>query len=134
LQVGCFGDVVYSVSDTTVRTIRNMKWKVTARTGSHEVHLGEPLLEFLGPGESSITYEMQLLRDLGGDPMDTIAQLLDYVRTGHQDYWILGDHWYGTGKWVLTEVEVDPKYYDLRGRIDYAAVSVTMQAVGSRRH
>lgn len=130
MQVGCFGKVIYAVSDQTVRTIRNLQWTNSARLGAHSIHMGETRLEFTGVDKASISYEMQLLKVLGVEPMEELSKLLTYLRTGYQDYWIMGDHRYGTGKWCISKIAVTAESYDPLGRLTAVTAKVTMEATG----
>lgn len=48
-KIGSFGNLAFSVSDKTVKTFDGMSWKVSAKYATHDRHLKEDLLEFLGP-------------------------------------------------------------------------------------
>lgn len=122
---------MYSVSDEVVRTIKDLQWTNSARLGYHNVHLGETQVEFCGVDKASITYEMQLLKELGVDPMEELHTLLTYLRTGYEDYWILGDHRYGTGKWCIAKAVVTGKSHDPVGHLTAASVRITMEATGT---
>ena len=48
MVVGCFGDVVFQVSEETVETINNVVWSGSARYSTHQRHLQDALTEFTG--------------------------------------------------------------------------------------
>ena len=58
-KIGSFGNLAFSVSDKTVKTFDGMSWKVSAKYATHDRHLKEDLLEFLGPEPGSISFSMK---------------------------------------------------------------------------
>ena len=55
MQVGCLGDVLFSVSDDTVETINNFVWSGSARYSTHQRHLTHALTEFTGLNPDAVT-------------------------------------------------------------------------------
>lgn len=132
MTVGCFGDVLFSVSEDVVKTISNFEWQVKAKYGVHDIHLGESLVEFTGVDAAPLKFTITLSEDLGVDPMTEIGALLKYVRNGRQAGLVLGGHAYGTGKWIMTEVVVKGTHGGGAGKLRTATVSVSMLPVGRR--
>ena len=48
MQVGCLGELIFSVSDSLVQTLSNMQWSGSARYATHQRHLKDALTEFAG--------------------------------------------------------------------------------------
>lgn len=125
--VGCLGDIVFTVSDQTVRTLENWKWSGSARYSVHNRHNGNALTEFVGLDPDKITFDMTLLREMGVDPMDDIVKLWNYERTGAVLPLTIGTHCYGRYRWSVVSHDVTVKYTDRRGDIAGAVVSVSLQ-------
>ena len=59
-KIGSLGDLVFSVSDNTVKTFDGMKWDFSADYATHDRHIKADLLEYMGPGIESISFSMVL--------------------------------------------------------------------------
>ncbi len=125
--VGCLGDIVFQVSDKTVRTLENLKWSGSARYAVHNRHNGNALTEFVGLDPDKITFDITLLMEMGVDPMDDIVKLWNYERTGEAVPLTIGTHFYGRYRWNVISHDVSVKHSDRRGDIAGAVVSVTLQ-------
>lgn len=80
--VGALGDVVFSVSSRTLKTISNFVWSGSARYATHDLHAGNSISEYTGTDLAKITFDIQLLASLGVDPMSEIWRLFDLERQG----------------------------------------------------
>ena len=127
MQIGCLGDVVFSVSSQMVRTISNMKWSGSARYATHQRHNGNALTEFTGLNPDSISFDMTLLRSLGVDPMEEVTRIWKYERTGEPVPLIIGDHAYGRYRWSVVSHETKTKAFDIRGNLLSVTVTVKLQ-------
>ena len=78
--VGALGDVVFSVSSRTLKTISNFVWSGSARYATHDLHAGNSISEYTGTDLAKITFDIQLLASLGVDPMSEIWRLFDLER------------------------------------------------------
>lgn len=125
--VGCLGDIVFTVSDQVVRTLENWKWSGAARYAVHNRHAGNALTEFIGLDPDKITFDIQLLIEMGVDPMEEITKLWNYERRGVPLPLTVGTHCYGRYRWNVISHDVTVKYTDRRGDIAGAVVSVTLQ-------
>ena len=68
MVIGCLGDIIFQVSEKTVRTLDNMAWSGSARYAVHERHLSNALTEFTGLDPDKITFDITLCSELGVDP------------------------------------------------------------------
>ena len=125
--VGCLGDVVFSVSSQTVKTIDNMKWSGSARYATHQRHAANALTEFTGLDPDNISFEIVLLTSLGADPMEEIKKIWQYERSGQAVQLIIGDHSYGRWRWSVVSHEVKVKTFAPSGNLMSATVSVKLQ-------
>lgn len=125
--VGCLGDIVFQVSDDTIRTINNMKWSGSARYSTHQRHLTNALTEFTGIDPDKMSFDIILIRHLGGDPVKTVATLFGYERNGTPLSLVIGDKGYGKYRWTILSHEMKTQMHDGAGNIASAIVSVSLQ-------
>ena len=55
--VGALGDVVFSVSSRTLKTISNFVWSGSARYATHDLHAGNSISEYTGTDLAKITFD-----------------------------------------------------------------------------
>ncbi len=125
--VGSLGDIVFTVSDEVVRTLENWKWSGSARYAVHNRHMGNALTEFTGLDQDKITFDMQLLIEMGVDPMEEITKLWYYERKGIPVPLTIGTHCYGRYRWNVVSHNAEIKNTNGIGDIAGAVVSVTLQ-------
>ena len=125
--VGCLGDIIFTVSDQTVRTLDNWKWSGSARYSVHQRHMGRPLTEFTGLDPDKITFDMTLLAELGVDPLEEVIRIWRYERGGTAVPLTIGKHAYGYYRWNVVSHEMTTKYTDPEGNLMGVVVSVTLQ-------
>lgn len=131
MVVGCFENITFTVSEDQVLTYSNLKWTAANRYASHDVHGDETLLEWTGVAAEPLTLDIELLDELGVEPMAVIGQLLKHMREGKTDYLVMGGHRYGTGLWMITNATVTGKYYGGAGKLRSATMSLTFMPVGT---
>ena len=125
--VGCLGDIIFTVSDKTVRTLKNWKWSGSARYAVHNRHMGRPLTEFTGLDPDVMTFDMTLMAELGVDPLEEVKKIWAYERAGTALPLTIGSHAYGYYRWNITKHEKTTEYTDRDGNIMGAKVSITLQ-------
>lgn len=125
--IGCLGDIVFEVSEDTVRTLDNMVWSGSARYAVHERHLTDALTEFTGLDPDKITFDIMLSSELGVDPMTEVAKIWDIERSGRAVPLTIGTKGYGKYRWTITKHETKPKAHYINGDIHTATVSVSLQ-------
>ena len=86
-KIGSFGNLAFSVSDKTVKTFDGMSWKVSAKYATHDRHLKEDLLEFLGPEPGSISFSMKFSVFLGTNPLKEVKKLQTWLGMGRRNAW-----------------------------------------------
>ena len=131
-KIGSFGNLAFSVSDKTVKTFDGMSWKVSAKYATHDRHLKEDLLEFLGPEPGSMSFSMKFSVFLGTNPLKEVKKLQTMVRNGQAERLVLGGQVYGTYKWVCTDVSTDLEIFDNKGNCWAAKVKVTLKEYPKR--
>ena len=105
--VGALGDVVFSVSSRTLKTISNFVWSGSARYATHDLHAGNSISEYTGTDLAKITFDIQLLASLGVDP--------------------IGNHGYGRYRWTILSHKTKAEHYDGHGNIISATLSISLQ-------
>lgn len=124
--IGCLGDIVFEVSEATVRTLDNMVWSGSARYAIHERHLTHALTEFVGLDPDKITFDITLSTDLGVDPITEVVKIWDIERNRKAVPLTIGTKGYGKYRWNVTKHEMKMKAYYRNGDIHTATVSVSL--------
>lgn len=125
--VGALGDVVFSVSSRTLKTISNFVWSGSARYATHDLHAGNSISEYTGTDLAKITFGIQLLASLGVDPMSEIWRLFDLERQGVTLPLTIGNHGYGRYRWTILSHKTKAEHYDGHGNIIGATLSISLQ-------
>ena len=127
MVIGCLGDIVFQVSESTVRTLDNMTWSGSARYATHERHLTNALTEFIGLDPDKITFDITLSADLGVDPIAEVVKIWNIERSGRAVPLTVGDKGYGKYRWNIVKHEMKVKATDKWGNVYAATVSVSLQ-------
>lgn len=131
-KIGSFGDLVFSVSERTVRTFDGMSWDFSADYATHDRHIKADLLEYMGPSIEGISFSMVLSAFLGVNPLSEVRKLREMIRTGHAERLVIGGKVYGSYKWVMQKGTVDLQRFDNRGNLLSAKVKVTLKEYPKR--
>lgn len=131
-RVGSFGDLVFSVSDKTVRTFDSMSWEFSADYATHDRHIKADLLEYIGPSIETISFSMVFSVFLGVNPLKEIRRLHNMVQSGYAQRLVIGGNVYGTYKWVMQKGTVDLKRFDRQGELWAASAKVTLKEYPKR--
>lgn len=131
-RVGSFGDLVFCVSDKTVRTFDSMSWEFSADYATHDRHIKADLLEYIGPSIETISFSMVFSVFLGVNPLKEIRRLHNMVQSGYAQRLIIGGNVYGTYKWVMQKGTVDLKRFDRQGELWEATAKVTLKEYPKR--
>lgn len=125
--IGCLGDIIFTVSGDTVRTLDNMKWSGSARYAVHERHMTHALTEFTGLDPDKIAFDITLSSDLGVDPITEVVKIWNIERSGKAVPLTIGTKGYGKYRWNIIKHEMKAKAYYRNGDIHTATVSVSLQ-------
>ncbi len=131
-KIGSFGDLVFSVSDTTVKTFNDLQWKVSAKYATHDRHIKADLLEYLGPELDEISFSMVFSVFLGVNPLNEIEKLNDMIRTGVTGRLVIGGKVYGSYKWVITDGSNELERFDNKGNLWAAKVKLSLKEYPKR--
>jgi phage protein U len=130
--IGSFGDIVFSVSDKKINTIKDASWSSSARYAEHARHTRDPLVEFLGNDNDKFSFEMVFSAFLGVNPALEIAKALNMERSGTAARLIIGTKAYGKNKWVITGTTLALREIDDKGVALVASMTVSLLAYPSR--
>ena len=125
--IGCLGDIIFEVSEDTVRTLDNMVWSGSARYAVHERHLTHALTEFTGLDPDKITFDILLSAELGVDPIAEVVKLWNIERSGRAVPLTVGTKGYGKYRWNILKHEMKMKTFYGNGDVHTATVSVSLQ-------
>ncbi len=125
-QIGCLGDVAFTVSSDLVQTPNNIQWSGSARYSTHQVHGGNALTEFCGIDPDAMSLDIMLSSDLGTNPMTELVKLWTYNRTGTAVPLVLGEKIYGKYRWNIKSLKIKMERTDARGNLTWATVSLSL--------
>lgn len=127
MKIGSLGSVVFTVSDSTVMTLRDMEVKNSASISVHKVHMRSGLAEFTGSDPQQITFKLRVSAFLGANPEAQIKRLEGYLRNGTQLTFVLGNKTYGRYRWLLESLSQDVEYFDRRGNVTQCDLSISLR-------
>ncbi len=125
--VGCLGDIIFTVSDRTVKTISNWKWSGSSRYAAHQRHGIDTLTEYTGTDPDKMTFDIVLMAEFGARPLREIKKLRQYTREGTPQPLTVGGYGYGKYRWSIVSYDVEIRRTTRGGEILEAAVSLTLQ-------
>ena len=125
--IGCLGDIPFTVSADTVRTIESVVWSGSARYAVHQRHSTHALTEFTGLDPDKFTFDITLSVELGTDPIAEVVKIWNYERSGQAVPLTIGTKGYGKYRWNITSHKMKMQYFDRAGNVTHATVSVTLQ-------
>lgn len=126
MAIGSLGDIYFTVSHRTIRTVSNYQRKVSARYSEHSIVMGKPKLEFTGPALEYLSFDIQLHKMYGVTPDDEFDQLKEYVENGAVVDFILNNTPIGTDQWVIKEAAMTNVLHGKHGETIYCDVAITL--------
>lgn len=125
-QIGCLGDIVFTVSSEQIETFKNMQWSGSVRYSTHQRHLSNSLTEFTGIEPDTMSFEMTLSANLGVDPMAELVKIWTYERKGQRLPLVIGEKGYGKYRWCIESHKIKMETFDKAGNLTGATVSVNL--------
>jgi len=101
--LGIYGDIVFAVSPSFVRTFDNLKRKLSVRHAKHDIIAKSPKIEFQGMDLAEVSFDMRLDRNLGVNPEDEIKAIERMATDGWVAGLTIGDRYYG--KFMITDID-----------------------------
>lgn len=123
--VGSFGDVAFSVTTDTVRTLNGLSLNDSASYVAHAVHGLQEIPEFTGFSAPKISFGVTLSAFLGLDPMTELEKLREMLRSKKGYPFALGSDVYGD-LWILTDIAAECEYFYRDGTLMSINVRLTL--------
>lgn len=127
MTVGSFGDVVFSVTTDTVRTLNSLSLSDNAAYVAHSVHGLQEVPEYTGLSAPKISFSVTLSAFLGLDPMTELEKLRTMLRSKKGYPFALGSDVYGD-LWILTDIATDCEYFYRDGTL--MSINVRLSLLG----
>lgn len=127
--VGTFGALIFEASGSRVHTFSDLTISTENRFAQHDVHLEMPVLEFIGPGLTEVTFNMNFNKQWGSDPTESLLVLRSYLKWGVISPLLVGMRpvTIGFNMFVCTRVDEEHKFFDASGSLFGAAVNVQLK-------
>lgn len=123
-----FGKLIsFSVSDGKILTFSELKRDGEARWKKHEVVGAKPFLQFLGPGEDTLSLTIVLDARHGVKPRETIEKINEYRDQGKSDYLVIGGANVTANKLVITQTSDAWDQVWNKGELIRATMELTFQ-------
>ncbi|MBQ3195982.1 MAG: phage tail protein [Clostridia bacterium] len=124
--IGCFGDVVFSVSAEAVKTIRSLSVSHSASIQSHKRRLQKPLHEFIAPDADTASFSLRLSQFLGVTPKDDYEKLKSYLLQGIPKPFVLGESRVGDNMWYISKLKNITDRFNINGNAADIDLSVSL--------
>lgn len=125
-MIGTFGPVKFVASSETMRTFRNFQRTTAARWAVHDLHLRQPVPEYVGPGQGTVSFAMQFDSLYGLNPRVEMDKLVVMTRKGNRHRLIIGGKGIGVGYWYINDLGEEWTYVDNKGFIIRSSVQVSL--------
>ena len=126
MVAGALGEIVFEVSEQTIRTAKNVTWSGSARWAVHQRHGGHALTEFAGLDPDKMSLTIQLSAYLGVSPMKELEKLWRYERMGEAVSLVLGEKIYGKYRWSVLSHKTTMEKFE-GGNLSSCSVDVELQ-------
>ena len=125
-MIGTFGPVKFIASADTMRTFRDFKRTTSARWAVHDIHLKQPVPEYLGPGQGAVSLAMQFDVQYGINPRVEMDKLVVMARKGQRHRLVIGGKGLGVGYWYINNLNEEWTAIDNKGLILRSSVQVEL--------
>lgn len=123
-----FGKLIsFSVSDGKILTFSELKRDGEARWKKHEVVGAKPFLQFLGPGEDTLSLTIVLDARHGVKPRKTIDSIIAYRDAGKADHLVINGENITANKLVITQTSDTWNEVWNKGELVRATMEITFQ-------
>jgi phage protein U len=128
MRLGSFGDLVFETSSERILTIPGLSRNVSSNIETHQIPGRQAIVEWISPGEDTVSFEMLFSRQLGVDPKAECERLIGYCKKGLRFPLIVGGAAFGEpgDKWIITEIGEERTLLDGAGKTAQAVVYVTL--------
>lgn len=126
-MIGAWGDVTFFVSDSELRTFDAFKRSESSRWAKHDIHGKKTKAEHTGVNQGKITFTMKFSAFHGVNPRKELDNFVKKVRSGQANILVIGNKRIGVNKWYIPDVSEDWNYFDNKGNVLSADISITME-------
>ena len=130
-QIGTLGDIVFSVSQNTVKTFEGLKIDSKTNYAKHTRHNKKPLLEFQYNDTDTASFSVYWSAYLGVNPKKMQDKIDKYRKKGKILTLVIGGKKYGT-KWVIVSHSKDYTRFDGNGNLLIAKSSISIEEYPER--
>lgn len=125
-MIGMFGNIVFQVSENSVRNFKEFKRDTSARYATHDIISQKPRVEYLGQGLDTATLNIELSANLGVNVQASIDQWNSYCNNATVSVFVLGGRVIGR-QWIITGVSQAYGIITNKGRILTATLDISLQ-------
>ena len=130
-QIGTLGDIVFSVSQNTVKTFEGLKIDSKTNYAKHTRHNKKPLLEFQYNDTDTASFSVYWSAYLGVNPKKMQDKIDKYRKKGKILTLVIGGKKYGT-KCVIVSHSEDYTRFDGNGNLLIAKSSISIEEYPER--
>lgn len=123
--VGLFGKLPFLCSSTVTFTFKDLSVSRSTRWATHEIIGKKPVLEYIGPGLTEVSFNIQLNSMLGTPPLAALIQLKKMLEKKQAERLLIGPDY--LGKFVIESIGEERKYHNNLGICVSAEVSITLK-------
>lgn len=126
MEVGKFGNMVFSVSRKKINSFQNFSKDVSAEWKEHSTYKNKPTSEFTGANLQQITFDIHLSAALGINPLKEIIKWEKICEQGKHDTLFIGKKQVGKYDWKVEKVSESWNHIFKNGGLIAADITVTM--------
>lgn len=130
-QIGTLGDIVFSVSQNTVKTFESLKMDSKTSYAKLTRHNQKPLLDFQYNDTDIASFDIYLSAFLGVNPLTMQNKIDEYRKQGKILSLVIGGKKYGT-KWVIVSHSKEYQKFDNKGNLLTAKSSISIEEYAER--
>lgn len=130
-KIGTLGDIVFTVSQNTVKTFDDLQIESKTNYAKHTRHNKKPLLEFQYNDTDTASFSIYLSAYLGVNPLTMQAKIDKYMMQGKILSLVIGKKRYGK-KWVIISHSKGFKRFDGKGKLLIAESKVSLEEYAER--
>lgn len=126
-MIGSMGDVAFSVSSRTVRTLDSFQRSGDTGIGTHDIIGQKSETEYTGLPPEKVQFNILLRIDGGVSPAYELKKLRTMRDKGKVFPLIIGGRVIGKNYWIISSISENVPYWTPFGQIDTVSVSVSLQ-------
>lgn len=128
MAIGKLGKLVkFQTSDKRILAYRDYTREINGRWTTHELIGKKPKAEFLGAGQGSVTFTIDLDARFGVKPWKTLHKLRKATARGSVYTLVIGRHRVGNRKWHITRMSEIHNVVLKEGEIFSAQAEITLE-------